>query len=183
MLTVEEYWLLVELKEENVLQYQTNIVTKDNTLAGDSSEPVSRRFVTMSYTFNKEERLCSKRLIESLFHNGSSFVLYPYRVVFLPADSAAAESSPPVQCILSVSKRRFKRAVDRNFIKRRMKEAYRLQKSFLYDFLDEHSLHLIVAFQYVGKEKLPYEQLHQRMKQVLGKLKDESTKLYLAVGD
>ncbi|WDF67899.1 ribonuclease P protein component [Sphingobacterium oryzagri] len=133
----------------------------------------------MSYTFKKEERLCSKRRIDGLFHNGSSFVLYPYRIVFTLAEPAESTASVPVQCILSVSKRRFKRAVDRNFIKRRMREAYRLQKSFLYDFLHEHSLHLLVAFQYVGKEKLPSAQLHQRMLQVLGKLKDESSKLYL----
>jgi len=136
----------------------------------------------MSYTFKKEERLCSKRQIESLFHNGSSFVLYPYRVVFVRASDLETLDTPAVRCILSVSKKRFKRAVDRNFLKRRMREAYRLQKSILTRFLDEHSLHLLVAFQYVGKEMLPSAQLHQRMELVLGRLKDESTKLYLEMG-
>ncbi|GHE23500.1 ribonuclease P protein component [Sphingobacterium griseoflavum] len=133
----------------------------------------------MSYTFTKEERLCSKRLIDGLFHNGSSFVLYPYRIVFLLANNQHDNDGPPAQCILSVSKKRFKRAVDRNFIKRRMREAYRLQKSSLYGFLHEHSVHLLVAFQYIGKEKLPSVQLHQRMGLVLDKLKDESSKVFL----
>ncbi len=143
---------------------------------------MSRRIVTMSYTFKKEERLCSKRLIESLFHNGSSFVLYPYRVVFTQPGELEKDNAPAVRCILSVSKRRFKRAVDRNFLKRHMREAYRLQKAILTGFLDEHSLHLLVAFQYVGKEMLPSAQLHQRMELVLRRLKDESTKRYLEVG-
>lgn len=63
-----------------------------------------------------------------------------------------------------------------------MREAYRLQKAILTGFLDEHSLHLLVAFQYVGKEMLPSAQLHQRMELVLRRLKDESTKRYLEVG-
>jgi ribonuclease P protein component len=131
------------------------------------------------YTFSKEERLCSKRLIDSLFHNGSSFVIYPYRVVFL---SIAPEptSRVPVQSIISVSKRKFRKAVDRNYIKRRVREAYRLQKSGLGRFLQEHSLHLLVAFQYVGKDRnIPYQQLHRGMAGALEKLMDETTKIYL----
>ncbi|WP_133639399.1 ribonuclease P protein component [Sphingobacterium paludis] len=131
----------------------------------------------MNYTFTKEERLCSKRHIDGLFHNGSSFVIYPYRVVFLTLKDQS--SAIPVQCIISVSKRRFKKAVDRNTLKRRMREAYRLQKHTLHSFLREHDLHVHVAFQYVGKEKLPYAQFHQRMEVVLNKLSDECTKIYL----
>lgn len=131
----------------------------------------------MNYTFTKEERLCSKRHIDGLFHNGSSFVVYPYRVVFLPIEGQS--STIPVQCILSVSKRRFKKAVDRNTLKRRMREAYRLQKHTLHSFLKQNELHLNVAFQYIAKEKLAYAQLHQRMEVVLGKLSDECTKIYL----
>ncbi len=136
----------------------------------------------MSYTFTKEERLCSKRLIESLFRNGSSFVVYPYRVVFLYTSSRQQEVFP-AQCMISVSKRRFRKAVDRNAIKRRIRETYRLQKSDLYNFLQEHSLHLLLAFQYVGKEEEPYAMLYQRMGKVLTKLKDEHTQIFMGKAD
>lgn len=136
----------------------------------------------MSYTFTKEERLCSKRLIESLFRNGSSFVVYPYRIVLLYRP-LVQQDAVPAQCIISVSKRRFRKAVDRNAIKRRIREAYRLQKSELYNFLQEHSLHLLLAFQYVGKEKEPYTMLYQRMGKVLTKLKDEHTQIYMGEAD
>ncbi|MGO1245186.1 MAG: ribonuclease P protein component [Sphingobacterium sp.] len=137
----------------------------------------------MKHTFKKEERLCSKRLIDRLFHDGSSFVVYPYRVVFKSFDPLAKEV--PLQSILSVSKRRFKRAVDRNFIKRRMREAFRLQKYVLVEFLEEHSLHLLLALQYIGKgSDMPAStDLHLRMLTVIERLKDESSKLYLGKVD
>ncbi|RZF59407.1 ribonuclease P protein component [Sphingobacterium corticibacterium] len=136
----------------------------------------------MSYTFTKEERLCSKRLIESLFRNGSSFVVYPYRVVWLYTPPIQ-QNIIPAQSIISVSKRRFRKAVDRNALKRRIRETYRLQKSDLYKFLQEHSLHLLVAFQYVGKEKEPYAMLYQRMGKVLAKLKDEHIQILMGKTD
>lgn len=180
---VEEYWLLVELKEENALPCLTNTVIKDN-----KSEPVTpcrlvcRQIVTMDYTFKKEERLCSKRLIDSLFHKGSSFFIYPYRVVFLSIQPVS-EDTVPVQCVISVPKRRFRKAVDRNQIKRKMREAYRLQKADLCSFFNEHSLHLLVAFQYVGKGKEPYALLYQRMGKVLAELKNEYTQDFLGKSD
>lgn len=125
-------------------------------------------------TFKKEERLCSVRLIQGLFHNGSSFVVYPFRVVY----QTVPGSDVPAQVLISVSKRRFRQAVKRNRLKRLMREAYRLEKaSGLYAFLQEHSLHLCFALQYIGKEELPLLVLREKIIKVFGRLKDELIKM------
>lgn len=121
------------------------------------------------YTFKKEERLCSKKLIEELFHNGSSFLLYPFRIVWL---KHALPVPVPVQVLINVPKRRFRKAVDRNLIKRRIRESYRLNKSAeLYVFLEEHATQLLLAFQYVGKDIADFEFIDKKLKQILIKLK------------
>ncbi|MGN0001947.1 MAG: ribonuclease P protein component [Sphingobacterium composti] len=126
----------------------------------------------MKKTFKKEERLCSKRKIDSLFHSGSSFIVYPFRVVYLIASES--EALTPVEVILSVSKRRFKKAHDRNRIKRLIREVYRVQKNeILYEEVNKLSLHLDIAIQYVGKEELDYEFLFVKMNKALKQLVHE----------
>ena len=118
--------------------------------------------------FYKEERLCSKKSLDLLFKNGSSFLLYPFRFTFL---FNAIEHRFPVQVVINVSKKRYKLAVDRNLIKRRTREAYRLQKeSHLYPLLASQSELLLLGIQYVGKEKYAYPFFEKRMVQALNKL-------------
>ena len=126
------------------------------------------------YTFKKEERLCSKRLLEKLFHNGSSFLLYPYRIVWL------AEKLPakvPVQVVINVPKRRFKKAVDRNLIKRRIREIYRLNKSEqLYSYFSGSEIQLLVGIHYVGKDIPDYGFMDKKLKLAFEQLKNLSLK-------
>lgn len=125
--------------------------------------------IHMKKTFTKEERLCSKRDIDSLFSSGSSFVVYPFRVVYTAASAEAPES----KVILSVSKRRFRRAHDRNRIKRLMREVYRLQKNdILYPVLEERSIKLHFTIQYIAKEELKFVFLQEKMSKLLNQLKD-----------
>ncbi|HET8829276.1 MAG TPA: ribonuclease P protein component [Pelobium sp.] len=107
--------------------------------------------VSKIYNFQKEERLCSKKLLDELFKNGSSFLLYPFRVTWqLSPDNAQLF---PAQIVVSVPKKRFKHSVSRNLIKRRIKEAYRLNKqSLFYNDLNRHNIKLSLAINYVGKE-------------------------------
>lgn len=127
-----------------------------------------------TYTFRKEERLCSQRLINNLFHNGSSFVVYPYRVVFSVGNRTDQSKT---QVLVSVSKRRIRLATKRNFIKRRIKESYRLQKeALLYSFLDEQALDLTFSIQYLGDLTIPYNTLYSRMGDMLKKLQHECVK-------
>jgi len=81
-------------------------------------------------TFTKAERIVSQKLIDSMFTKGGqshSLTAYPLRAVYLLTDNADA-AQPPVQLLLSVSKRRFKHAVDRNRVKRQLRETYRHHK-------------------------------------------------------
>lgn len=119
-------------------------------------------------TFKKEERLCSKKSLDLLFKNGSSFLLYPYRVTF------TFDSQPllfPAKIVINVAKKRYKRAVDRNLIKRRTREMYRLYKGeLLYSALADKDQLLLLGLQYVGKQIYPTPFLEKRLKQLLIKL-------------
>lgn len=107
------------------------------------------------FSFRKEERLHKKKHIEELFAKGSSFHLHPFKVLFL---SNPEPLRPFNQVLLSVSSRNFKRAVDRNLIKRRMREAYRLQKTKL-----SHNSRFVIAFLYTSREILSFQEIKDKM--------------------
>ena len=126
------------------------------------------------YTFTKEERLCNKKLIDALFHNGSSFLCYPFKASWLVVTQP---QKFPAQIIFSVSKKRFKRAVDRNLLKRRMREAYRLNKQLqLYTSLIEADKQVILSLGYIGKEIADYEFIKKKMLKLLVQLNTEVLK-------
>ncbi|MFM6976000.1 MAG: ribonuclease P protein component [Sphingobacteriaceae bacterium] len=125
------------------------------------------------YTFKKEERLCSQKLLDKLFHNGSSFLLHPFRVIWLKADEPQAVAA---QVVIQVAKRRFKRAVDRNLIKRRIREVYRLHKaSMLYSYLPAGQT-LLLGINYVGQDIPDYHKLEEKLKKALKNLEKEYQK-------
>ncbi|OCX52857.1 ribonuclease P protein component [Mucilaginibacter sp. PPCGB 2223] len=116
------------------------------------------------YTLKKEERLCNKRLIDELFQNGSSFLCYPFKVSF----NIIAPGKVPAQTLFSVAKKRYKRAVDRNLIKRRMREAYRLSKQrLLYDHLVTADKTIVLSIAYIGKEIEDYSVIDKKMQKAL----------------
>jgi len=120
-------------------------------------------------SFKKEERLCNIKLIEKLYHNGSSFLVYPFRILWIPAEQ---DSATPVQVLISVPKKRFKRAVDRNLLKRRIREIYRLHKSEdLFPFLNERSEKIVLGINYIGNEIAEYASMEKKFNNVLTRLK------------
>ncbi|TDQ06459.1 ribonuclease P protein component [Pedobacter metabolipauper] len=119
-------------------------------------------------TFSKEERLCSRKLIDLLFKDGSSFLLYPFRVSYIFTDTP---HQYPVQVVINASKKRFKKAVDRNLIKRRCREAYRLQKQLqLYTDLANREQLLLLSLQFVGKQIYDYSFFEKKLSGVFKKL-------------
>lgn len=98
-------------------------------------------------TLSKEERICSKKLMDRLFGGGNSraLTMFPLRAIYMEAEREDGE--PPVQILVSVPKRCFKRAVKRNRVKRQVREAYRHQKSLLTEAMEGRSgKKMVIAF-------------------------------------
>ena len=119
----------------------------------------------MKLTFNKSEKLKSEKLITELFSSGKSISAYPLRLVYL---ETTFSDPVKIKTGVSVPKRNFRKAVDRIRIKRLMREAYRLNKSVLFNNITTQYAFMIL---YIGKEKTAYGKLEPAMKQLFEKFK------------
>jgi len=117
----------------------------------------------MKATYSKNEKLKSKTLIERLFLEGKSVSSFPLRMVFIETEF---DESVKAKCGVSVSKRNFKKAVDRIRIKRLMREAYRLNKNIYFNNITTQYALMIL---YIGNEKSTFEQIDNAMKKLLEK--------------
>ncbi|MGM0581914.1 MAG: ribonuclease P protein component [Bacteroidota bacterium] len=121
------------------------------------------------FSFKKTERLHHRNDIQELFEKGSSFYLYPFKVIYIaePLDSKIK----PQQLLISVPKRKFKKAPDRNFIKRQVREAYRHHKNLI----DPEKLNksLRIAYIYTSDKKMPSAALTKKLKKTLERLHQE----------
>ena len=122
----------------------------------------------MKFTLGKQERLKSKKLIEKLYQEGKTVKVFPLRMVYLKIEHTSAF---PAQVGVSVPKRNFKLAVQRNKLKRLMREAYRLQKFIVYNNLEHQYVFMI---SYLGKEMFTYHKVHEKMKILLEKFVTET---------
>ncbi len=133
-------------------------------------------------TFTRQERLKSQKAIGRLFKGGHAFVAYPLRVVWLEATNGSGEPEPAIprgvtelgrsepgtaQIAVSVSKRNFKTAVQRNLLKRRIREAYRLQKHDFYEKLGGRNIIFMVM--YIAKEELPFSEIASGVRKMIRK--------------
>ena len=124
----------------------------------------------MANTLRKPERLNRKKVIEKMFAGGSrSFSVFPLRVVYLPV----GELDAPVSILVSVSKRHFKRAVKRNRMKRRIREAYRVNKQELLNVLAQKHIRLAVAFFYLSDDLVAFSVIEEGMKTALARIAEK----------
>lgn len=119
-------------------------------------------------SFSKAEHLYGDKRINRLFTEGQAFITYPLRVVYLVLPE---EDNFPAKVMVSVPKKRFKRAVKRNRLKRLIREAYRLNKHDLNETLKEKKHQLHVSFQYISDEELKFDYVEKRMIIALDKIK------------
>lgn len=130
------------------------------------------------FTFRKEERLKSKKLISLLFSKGRSLTVYPLKIVYLKNEDARNDESILFSC--TVPKKSFKKAITRNLLKRRIREAYRLEKNHIIDEFElaaneQYAIMLI----FIGKEVVDYAPIQKAMRKTLHKfftrITDQST--------
>ncbi len=121
----------------------------------------------MNFTYPKNEKLKSKIIIDLLFSKGKSVSKYPLRLVFVESDyGIPVDSDQMLKMGVSVSKKYFKHAVDRNYFKRVLRETYRLNKHILIDNLDKKYAFM---FFYQTKDRLTYEEINTKTIQLFEK--------------
>ena len=120
----------------------------------------------MNQKFPKTEKLKSAKTIEFLFLEGKTYSKYPVKIFFLPKENLETNLAA-----FAVPKRNFRLAVDRNRVKRQLREVYRLNKHILEEI---NGKKIVMLFLFLGKTKPQYEQLDNAMISILKKLRDEN---------
>lgn len=115
------------------------------------------------HTYHRSERLKSKKVIAELFETGRSTSVYPVRAQY----RIRVSEEPSCQVTAVVSKRHFKNAVDRNRIKRQLREAYRLQKHVLLDYASAHHLDIHIVWIYLSKKHDSWDRIQAAVSQIM----------------
>ncbi len=119
------------------------------------------------YTFHKKEKLNNHSLIRKLFNEGESIYVHPFKIYYLVSE---LETTFPAQVLISVPKRYFKKAVDRNRIKRLFREGFRLNKESLYQDLYRYDTQICLGFVYTHKEIPEYKKVNGSIKKAIPRI-------------
>lgn len=120
------------------------------------------------FSYNKKEKLKSKKLLDELFANGKTISAYPIKAFYLEIKNE--QENIHIKTGVGVSKRYFKHATKRNYIKRVLRECYRKNKLELCNSLTNNKKQLVLFFLYTDKEILPFEQIEEKVKKLLDKI-------------
>ena len=120
-------------------------------------------FTYMSFTFPKQEKLKSKKLIEKLFAKGNSVSNFPIKLVYL---KTSLPEEVKAQATVAVPKKKFKNAVDRNRVKRLLRESYRLNKSIIFNNIEDN---YAFVFLYLDRDFPQFQPLEKSMEVLLQK--------------
>jgi len=121
----------------------------------------------MANTFKKSERLSSKKLIDTIFESGRSFTIQPFNVKWI---ECSLNTTFPAQIAFAVPKKIFRKAIERNKLKRRSREAYRKVKQNLYRFLKEQNKSVAIMLVYIAKEELSYAVIEDKINKIIDRL-------------
>jgi len=128
----------------------------------------------VKFTFTKQERLSHHSLISSVFSDGHSFFLFPFRVTWLYPEKTLPAS---IQLLISVPKSNLRLAIDRNLVKRRIREAYRLNKNILQESVSSTRHPMALCLSYTAKEILPFTLIQEKIILILQRLIKENEKV------
>jgi len=121
--------------------------------------------MSIGFTLGKEERLRSNLSIQELLKQGKSVYSFPLKIYW--DFSPDIHQKYPARVAVIVPKSKFRRAVDRNLMKRRLREAYRLNKSILYESLEERNQKIQLIILLLSDEFIPFSQLEKRTQEIL----------------
>jgi len=130
----------------------------------------------MTNKFTKAERLKSKKEIAAVFKSKNTGLVYPVKFLFDTSVVSSGEREPGVKVLITVPKRSFKKAVDRNRIKRLIRESYRTRKHSLLSLAEEKNLAVNIAFVYVAKEVLTFNDVNRAIGKVLHEIERKIAK-------
>lgn len=124
----------------------------------------------MKFTFNKKDRLKSQKLIEKLFLEGKSVTSFPLKLIYLKTEVAGDHT---IKAGVSVSKRNFKKAVDRNRIKRLLRECYRLNRDIYFNNISTSYALMIL---YIGRDQTDFDTINSNIKILLSSFIEKISK-------
>lgn len=128
----------------------------------------------MSTKFCKEERLYNKKSIDFLFEGNDKIKFTEFPFMVIAKETANENQKFPAQMMVSVSKRKIRLAVNRNLMKRRVKEVYRLNKNEFYQRLKSQNKQLILCFIFLGNKPIPYQLIEEKIIVLLRRLNEQS---------